>query len=292
MCSPNLARIVSAFLATSLVLALHPHAQSRFAVRWSEERLSVHADGAPTESVLTEVARQTNVGIKGIEKALGTSDVDFVAQPLLAALRVLLEDFNYVIVVGHGDPQLTIWIHSRIATSEAAAIPLSERARRTDIGAIHPARQNGEDDRDPEQQEQLEASDRIRDASVETLLDVVRTGNAAARVAALQVLSDRHPKAAAEAARAAVDDPEPAVSGAAMQVLSQIDDPQAIKSIGATLRHPNLAIRTAALELLFLKHDPDSLEYVQPVLNDPSPAFRARARELIRLIEQSSKEKK
>jgi HEAT repeats len=276
-------RIVS-FIVVSFALLASPAAQPSVNVRWSEDRLSVQASRAVVASVLSEVARHTNIRIQGLEKATGTFDVEFADKSLLQGLQILLEDFNYVIVLGE---PFTVWIHSRIASAGSVPGGLERRTSPLDDSAQLPL----EDERNEEQEERLEAARQLKDASPESLLQVVRPGwTTGARIAALHALAERHPADAAEAAAAAIDDPEPALSGAAMQILSEIEHPKAVETIGATLQHPNLAVRRAALELLFARSHPESLPYVRLIIDDPDASMRARARELMKLLEQSSKE--
>jgi hypothetical protein len=290
---PIIVRIVVTLFLSFAFLASVAFAQSRMTVRWSEERLSVQAFGASVASVLREVARHTHVQIRGLEKVTGTADVEFAGKHLIEGLRVLLEDFNYVILLSSAESAPTILIHSRVAPGNAVAdrspqpgpgpdaadsMDTSEELATTDV-------------RDQDKEEQVEAAERLDDASLESLRRVVLTGSTAARIAAMNGMAARHPEAAVASVAAAIDDPEPAVSGAAMQILSQIDHPGATETIGAMLRHPNSAVRRAALELLFLRNDPASVPYVVPIVDDPDPSFRARARELLKALEQSSKEK-
>ena len=275
-------RIVSCIVVSFALLA-SPAAQPSISVRWSEDLLSVRASGAGVASVLSEVARHTNIRIQGLEKATGTFDVEFADKPLLQGLRALLEDFNYSIVLGE---PFTLWIHSRIASAGSDAGSLEQRTSALDDGAQLPT----EDERD-QHAERLEAARQLKDASPESLVQVVRPGwSAGVRIAALHALAESHPAAAAEAAAAAIDDPEPALSGAAMQILSEIEHPRADETIGATLQHPNLAVRRAALELLFMRSHPETLPYVRLVIDDPDASIRARALELMKLLEESSKE--
>ena len=290
---PIIARIVFTLLPSFALLASVAHAQSSMTVRWSEERLTVQASGATVASVLREVARQTHVQIRGLEKAAGTSDVEFAGKHLIDGLRVLLEDFNYVIVLSSAESAPTILIHSRVAPDNSTADRSPRPGPRPDDADSTETSERlaTSDERDQDQEEQIEAADRLNDASLESLQRVVLTGSTAARIAAMNAMAARHPAAAVEAVAAAIDDPEPALSGAAMQILSQIDHPKATEAIGATLRHSNPAVRRAALELLFLRNDPESVPYVVPIVDDPDPSFRARAQELIKALEQSSKEK-
>jgi hypothetical protein len=279
----HVGRIVS-FIVVSFALLESPAAQPSVSVRWSGDRLSVQASRAGVASVLNEVARHTNIRIQGLEKATGTFDVDFADKPLLQGLRALLEDFNYVIVLGE---PFTVWIHSRIASADSVTGVLETSTSPLEDGAQLP----NEDEQDQEQEERLEAARQLNDASPELLLQVVRNGwTTGARIAALNALAERHPAAAAEAAAAAIDDPEPALRGVAIQILSEVDHPKAIETIGATLQHPNLAVRRAALELLYMRSHPDSLPYVRLVIDDPDASIRARAQELMKLLEESSKE--
>ena len=293
---PIIVRIVFTLLSSFAFLAPAAFAQANITVRWSEERLSVQASGAALASVLREVARHTHVQIRGLEKAGEMSDVEFAGKHLVDGLRVLLKDFNYVIVLTHAESAPTIWIHSRVATDNSIADRSSLPGPTPDVADVADPTDASEqlatsDERDEDQEKQIEAADRLNDASLEELQRVVLTGSTAARLAAMNAMAARHPAAAVETVAAAIDDPEPALSGAAMQILSQIDHPRATETIGATLRHPNLAVRRAALELLFLRNDPDSVPYVVPLVDDPDPSFRARAQELVHALEQSSNEK-
>ena len=276
-------RIVSGVVVSFALLA-SAAAQPSVSVGWSEDLLSVQASGGSVASVLSEVARHTNIRIQGLEKATGTSDVEFADKPLLQGLRALLEDFNYSIVLGE---PFTLWIHSRIASAGSNQGSLEQRTSALDDGAQIPS----EEERDQEQEERLEAARQLKDASPESLVQVVRPGwSTGARIAALHALAESHPAAAAEAAAAAIDDPDPALSGTAMQILSEIEHPKAAETIGATLQHPNLGVRRAALELLFMRSHPETLPYVRLVIDDPDASIRARARELMKLLEESSKE--
>ena len=243
-------------------------------------------------SVLREVARHTHVQILGLDKATGTSDVEFAGKHLIDALRMLLQDFNYVIVLNHAESAPTIWIHSRLGPDSSAADrspsprpgPAPDAADPTDTSEQLAT----SDERDQDQDEQIEAADRLQDASLESLQRVALTGSPAARIAAMNAMAARHPEAAVASVAAAIDDPEPAVSGAAMQVLSQIDHPKVTETIGATLRHPNPAVRRAALELLFLRNDPESVPYVAahrgrsgPIASCPRPGAHEGARAVI-----------
>ena len=116
--TPIIVRIVFTLLLSFTFLASVAFAQARLTVRWSEERLSVQASGAPVASVLREVARHTHVQIRGLEEARGTVDVEFADKHLIDGLRVLLQDFNYVIVLSRVESAPAILIHSRIAPGQ------------------------------------------------------------------------------------------------------------------------------------------------------------------------------
>ena len=281
--------VVSSALALTL-LAVYPSAQPTPTVRWSDGRLSVHAQRAPVAFVLDEVSRQTGVRLRGIEKLTGTLTVDVAHRPLLEVLRVLLEDFNYVMAGDPASGELTIRIHSRVATSTAPDEVEADRLTGPDDDWAGDT-DEGVDSADKEQEERLAAAARLTTADGEALAAAARSGPASVRIAALEAMAERDPKAGADAAANAVNDPDPVVSGAALQVLSQIDHPQATKALGGTLQHPNPAVRLAALELLFLRTDPDSLGDVQPLLDDPESAVRARALELVKMLERMSKGK-
>ena len=115
-------RIVFTLLASFACLASVAFAQSSMTVRWSDERLSVQASGAAVASVLREVARQTHVQIRGLEKATGTADVEFAGKHLVDGLRVLLADFNYVIVLSSAESAPAILIHSRVEADNSAQV--------------------------------------------------------------------------------------------------------------------------------------------------------------------------
>jgi hypothetical protein len=285
---PIICRIIGCSLL-SFALGIDPAgAQSSITVQWSDDGLSVRAHRACAALVFSEVSRQTGVRFRGLDKVTGTIDLDFPPKPLLAALQLMLEDFNYVIVGTDSAPDMTIGIHSRIARADAVnnAVTMDGNDARSTEG-VHTAA----DEADQEQQEQFDAAERLADATTASLREAVQFGSAATRIAALRVLAERDPTAAGELAGAAIDDPDSAVSGAAIQALSQIEHPDAVKVFGAGLHHSNVAIRRALLELLFVRNDPESLADVRSLRDDPDPTIRARAAELGNMLERSLKEK-
>ncbi len=155
MMHPDVVGRIVSFIVVSFALLASPAAQPSVSVRWSEDRLSVQASGAGVASVLSEVARHTNIRIQGLEKATGTFDVEFADKPLLQGLRALLEDFNYLIVLGE---PFTVWIHSRIASAGSVPGGLERRTSPLDDGAQLPI----EDERDQEQEERLEAARELK----------------------------------------------------------------------------------------------------------------------------------
>ena len=265
--------------------------------------LTISARNVPLTNVLYEVARQTGVQFIGAEDFTDPCSIEFTNKLLVDGLRELLAQLNYLIALPRAGvlpsaPPLRILVVRRTEPSSVlpettpseslASIQFDPAVSAEPIdanlaGVVTESGEVPDEDRDPELG-RLEDSGFFDDANASALIDASNHANAAVRIRALEVLSQRDASLSADVVGSVLTDDNPSVSSAAAALIAENPDLRAVERLGELLNYDPV-VRFRAIQLLAQRGDAASLPYVLQVTNDENPAVQIVAKQLVEQLE-------
>lgn len=272
-------------------------------IEFRDGRLTVAAANAPLARILEEVARQTKIEVRGLPLVGEQAWVNFSSLPLEAALPNLLSNFDYAIVKGEfraqGAPPLIVVIFgksgmterekSKIADAGLAGLENGDVDVETErLATFHASVEAGDVEAlrkalvGPDQMIQAEAFDALAKSdpqgTIEALLDSAKSGDPAARLQALQLLSQASvadEQIVASALKQALKDDDGMVKGFAIQALAARGGPEAMGNLSQALGDPDPSVRMAVIESV--AQNPEGRGLLQRALSDSDESVRATA---------------
>jgi len=261
-----------AILIGSLLFGLAAAQGRGPAVEWHSQQLSVNGAGAPLSKILSEIAGQTGIEVQGGNVLRQTTDAKFVDLPLNQGLRQLLRNVNFAIVEKSSggkvrcEKLLILGERSRESGQELDWTQ-SEHQRKSGLHAeerlqqVYKAGERGN-------LERLK-----REASINTA-DATRT-------AALDLLRQKDPAAAAQIALTAANSSDLGERVIGLEALASVNSPAAIETLGQALLDPDEGIKQTALTVLAGLSSPAARRLVQEAAVGFDPAIRGAAENLL-----------
>ncbi len=292
-------RLIFAVLSCLLFLASFGSAQEPLKVEWMEGRLSVTAEETPLAQVLQEVARQTGLEARGLERLQEKVSVRFSGLPLREGLQKLLAHVNYVILEkksfrGDTRPVLVLASGGRTAPSSGQQgesqeeEPVIEEDQGRRLAALYASVQQGDSEAlqkalfDRDQVVQATAYELLAkqdpEKAVAVLLEATKSDQPGTRLQALQLL-DQSGQAEARVALSALDgalgDEDVTVKGYAAQPLVERGTPEAMVHLYRALHDPDPSFRMMVVEVVAGKEQ--GRQMLQAALRDDNEAVRSMA---------------
>ena len=292
-------RLIFAVLSCLLFLASFGSAQEPLKVEWMEGRLSVTAEETPLAQVLQEVARQTGLEARGLERLQEKVSVRFSSLSLREGLQKLLAYVNYVILEkksfqGDTQPVLVLASGRRTAPStgergeKPEEDPVVEEDQGRRLAALYASVQQGDSEAlqkalfDRDQVVQATAYELLAkqdpEKAVAVLLEATKSDQPGTRLQALQLL-DQSGQAEGRVALSALDsalgDEDVTVKGYAAQALVERGTPEAMVHLYRALHDPDPSFRMMVVEVVAGKEQ--GREMLQAALRDDNEAVRSMA---------------
>ena len=292
-------RLIFAVLSCLLFLASFGSAQEPLKVEWMEGRLSVTAEETPLAQVLQEVARQTGLEARGLERLQEKVSVRFSSLSLREGLQKLLAYVNYVILEkksfqGDTQPVLVLASGRRTAPStgergeKPEEDPVVEEDQGRRLAALYASVQQGDSEAlqkalfDRDQVVQATAYELLAkqdpEKAVAALLEATKSDQPGTRLQALQLL-DQSGQAEARVALSALDsalgDEDVTVKGYAAQALVERGTPEAMVHLYRALHDPDPSFRMMVVEVVAGKEQ--GRQMLQAALRDDNEAVRSMA---------------
>jgi len=292
-------RLIFAVLSCLLFLASFGSAQEPLKVEWMEGRLSVTAEETPLAQVLQEVARQTGLEARGLERLQEKVSVRFSSLSLREGLQKLLAYVNYVILEKksfQGDTQPVLVLASGRRTTPSTGErgekpeedPVVEEDQGRRLAALYASVQQGDSEAlqkalfDRDQVVQATAYELLAkqdpEKAVAVLLEATKSDQPGTRLQALQLL-DQSGQAEGRVALSALDsalgDEDVTVKGYAAQALVERGTPEAMVHLYRALHDPDPSFRMMVVEVVAGKEQ--GREMLQAALRDDNEAVRSMA---------------
>ena len=292
-------RLIFAVLSCLLFLASFGSAQEPLKVEWMEGRLSVTAEETPLAQVLQEVARQTGLEARGLERLQEKVSVRFSSLSLREGLQKLLAYVNYVILEKksfQGDTQPVLVLASGRRTTPSTGErgekpeedPVVEEDQGRRLAALYASVQQGDSEAlqkalfDRDQVVQATAYELLAkqdpEKAVAVLLEATKSDQPGTRLQALQLL-DQSGQAEARVALSALDgalgDEDVTVKGYAAQPLVERGTPEAMVHLYRALHDPDPSFRMMVVEVVAGKEQ--GRQMLQAALRDDNEAVRSMA---------------
>ena len=292
-------RLIFAVLPCLLFLASFGSAQEPLKVEWMEGRLSVTAEETPLAQVLQEVARQTGLEARGLERLQEKVSVRFSSLSLREGLQKLLAYVNYVILEKksfQGDTQPVLVLASGRRTTPSTGErgekpeedPVVEEDQGRRLAALYASVQQGDSEAlqkalfDRDQVVQATAYELLAkqdpEKAVAVLLEATKSDQPGTRLQALQLL-DQSGQAEGRVALSALDsalgDEDVTVKGYAAQALVERGTPEAMVHLYRALHDPDPSFRMMVVEVVAGKEQ--GREMLQAALRDDNEAVRSMA---------------
>jgi len=292
-------RLIFAVLSCLLFLASFGSAQEPLKVEWMEGRLSVTAEETPLAQVLQEVARQTGLEARGLERLQEKVSVRFSSLSLREGLQKLLAYVNYVILEKksfQGDAQPVLVLASGRRTTPSTGErgekpeedPVVEEDQGRRLAALYASVQQGDSEAlqkalfDRDQVVQATAYELLAkqdpEKAVAVLLEATKSDQPGTRLQALQLL-DQSGQAEGRVALSALDsalgDEDVTVKGYAAQALVERGTPEAMVHLYRALHDPDPSFRMMVVEVVAGKEQ--GREMLQAALRDDNEAVRSMA---------------
>ena len=292
-------RLIFAVLSCLLFLASFGSAQEPLKVEWMEGRLSVTAEETPLAQVLQEVARQTGLEARGLERLQEKVSVRFSSLSLREGLQKLLAYVNYVILEKksfQGDTQPVLVLASGRRTTPSTGErgekpeedPVVEEDQGRRLAALYASVQQGDSEAlqkalfDRDQVVQATAYELLAkqdpEKAVAVLLEATKSDQPGTRLQALQLL-DQSGQAEARVALSALDsalgDEDVTVKGYAAQALVERGTPEAMVHLYRALHDPDPSFRMMVVEVVAGKEQ--GRQMLQAALRDDNEAVRSMA---------------
>jgi len=310
--------VTSVFFLFTLLVAVAASAEAPFTVEWKEKRLSVHAEQASLWQIFQEVAHQTDVEVRGLEKLQQAVSIRFAGLPLRAGLQQLLAQVNYFLVekttpAGDAQPVLLVitgWRRTPsadVAGSQAEGEPEGHGGgddwQRLDpnlrLAQVQEA--NGADlqqearilfapTQHPEPAIRQLAYDQLyekgeKEKGAELLRQEARSADSDRRRTAIESLGKLFASEAADVLRDATVDENPDVRHAAFQQLSRIDSAETVQVLRERFTHPDAAVRLMAIEAMATRGEASAREAALATLSDCDETVRSKAMGLLQELE-------
>ncbi len=291
--------LIFAVLFCPLSLASFGSAQEPLKVEWMEGRLSVTAEETPLAQVLQEVARQTGLEARGLERLQEKVSVRFSSLSLREGLQKLLAYVNYVILEKksfQGDTQPVLVLASGRRTTPSTGErgekpeedPVVEEDQGRRLAALYASVQQGDSEAlqkalfDRDQVVQATAYELLAkqdpEKAVAVLLEATKSDQPGTRLQALQLL-DQSGQAEARVALSALDsalgDEDVTVKGYAAQALVERGTPEAMVHLYRALHDPDPSFRMMVVEVVAGKEQ--GRQMLQAALRDDNEAVRSMA---------------
>jgi len=292
-------RLIFAVLSCLLFLASFGSAQEPLKVEWMEGRLSVTAEETPLAQVLQEVARQTGLEARGLERLQEKVSVRFSSLSLREGLQKLLAYVNYVILEKksfQGDAQPVLVLASGRRTTPSTGErgekpeedPVVEEDQGRRLAALYASVQQGDSEAlqkalfDRDQVVQATAYELLAkqdpEKAVAVLLEATKSDQPGTRLQALQLL-DQSGQAEGRVALSALDsalgDEDVTVKGYAAQALVERGTPEAMVHLYRALHDPDPSFRMMVVEVVAGKEQ--GRQMLQAALRDDNEAVRSMA---------------
>jgi len=292
-------RLIFAVLSCLLLLASFGSAQEPLKVEWMEGRLSVTAEETPLAQVLQEVARQTGLEARGLERLQEKVSVRFSSLSLREGLQKLLAYVNYVILEKksfQGDTQPVLVLASGRRTTPSTGErgekpeedPVVEEDQGRRLAALYASVQQGDSEAlqkalfDRDQVVQATAYELLAkqdpEKAVAVLLEATKSDQPGTRLQALQLL-DQSGQAEGRVALSALDsalgDEDVTVKGYAAQALVERGTPEAMVHLYRALHDPDPSFRMMVVEVVAGKEQ--GRQMLQAALRDDNEAVRSMA---------------
>ena len=292
-------RLIVAVLSCLLFLASFGSAQEPLKVEWMEGRLSVTAEETPLAQVLQEVARQTGLEARGLERLQEKVSVRFSSLSLREGLQKLLAYVNYVILEKksfQGDTQPVLVLASGRRTTPSTGErgekpeedPVVEEDQGRRLAALYASVQQGDSEAlqkalfDRDQVVQATAYELLAkqdpEKAVAVLLEATKSDQPGTRLQALQLL-DQSGQAEGRVALSALDsalgDEDVTVKGYAAQALVERGTPEAMVHLYRALHDPDPSFRMMVVEVVAGKEQ--GRQMLQAALRDDNEAVRSMA---------------
>jgi hypothetical protein len=290
-------------------------AQQAPEVRWSQNRLSVVASGAPLADVVREVARLSAMEVIGADKLTGRVTINFAELPLDKAMATILEGVNYSIqerTAADGSRQQVLRILSMVRGDAAAAFNITGPLHSPALDALvaeavvdHDDQVEVDADDDPDyyddiRKDRLEASRLAAEGvfsaktDLQALLKLMENYNDEIRLEALKALGTRPMPEVLPAISAALGDAHWDVRTAAIEILSRASDPASLARVGHELvGSDDRDVKIDALRVLAARAQMESAESLRAFLKTPpvddDALLRAAAQQLINELEWRAK---
>ncbi len=285
--SLSLIPLLLAVLFTFFLSPSAAFAQAPVKVDWREGRLSVAADKASLSQVLLEVARHTDMEIRGADELQEQVSVHFSSVSLFEALKNLLAGVNYAITEDASGPggarraHLVIFgLRQGVAAQPTTATLVGREPERrptaevTPRGGLEtPAVRTEQEKRAAALRAALEAKDR------DALRDAVLDPDSTIQAAAYRALAKLDPQAAVSALVAAAkpDRPDPLARLQALQLLARnksADGETVLAGLRDALGDKDKATKEFAIQALVKHGGPQAMGYLQQALRDQDPSIR------------------
>lgn len=270
---------ISAIVFCPLFLVTVAWAQEALQVEWKEGRLSVTAEETPLSQVLQEVARQTGLEARGLERLEEKVSVRFASLPLREGLQKLLASVNYVILEkksSQGDTRPVLVLasgrHTNVSLSRQGENPEEEPVMEEDQGrrltALYASAQQGDG-------EALQKALFDRDQVVQAT--------------AYELLAKQDPQKAVVVLLEATKSDEPGTRLQALQLLhqsGQADGTVTLSALDGALGDEDVTVKGYAVQALAERGTSEAMAYLYRALDDPDPSVRMMVVEIVAGKEQ------
>ena len=311
-----LARLALITITGALIFSSSAGAQEQFSVEWKDCRLSVSAQQALFSQVLTQVARQTGIRLKGLEELQGRGSIAFSNVPLRQGLENLLSDFTYVIInepsCTDGASQATVEVFGREAPAPGdfssdptfSSVPTGRAAAKRPRTGMGDAAGNKnkvvKKTTAPDEEEQrlrnalldsdpdvrTEALDKLAarpgNAALDTLLSAAQSDDPTMRQRGLELLSQStqaDPATVLPAFSEALKDEDPNVQALAVRTLVTQGGSAGIELLRQAFGAADPFVKTLIVESLGSM--PDAIPLLQEASTDPDESIRNSASALL-----------
>ncbi len=265
--------------AVFLFLATFAWAQQALKVEWKEGRLSVTAEVTPLSQVLQEVARQTGLEARGLERLQEKVSLRFSNLPFREGLQKLLASVNYVILekkssAGDTRPVLVL------ASGQRTTPPSGEPGEKPEENPVIEEDQG-------KRLTALYASAQQRDG--EALQKALFDRDQVVQATAYELLAKQDPQKATVVLLEATKSDQPGTRLQALQLLNQsgqADGRIALSALDGALRDEDVTVKGYAIQALAERGTSEAMVCLYRVLHDPDPSVRMMVVEIVAGKEQ------
>lgn len=263
------ASVLVSLIFPAVLIASPGQTDAASKIEFRDGRLTVAAANAPLARILEEVARQTKIEVRGLPLVGEQAWVNFSSLPLEAALPNLLSNFDYAIVKGEfraqGAPALIVVIFGKSGIAE------KEKSLIAGVGLA--GLQNGDVDVEKERLVSFHAS--VEAGDVEALRKALVGPDQMIQAEAFDALAKSDPQGTIEALLDSAKSGDPAARLQALQLLSQasVADEQTVKSaLKQALKDDDGMVKGFAIQALAARGGPEAMGNLSQALSDPDPS--------------------